>query len=60
MRTREEEPGGACRKASPAGWAGRSGHTLYVLDEPTTGLHFEDIRKLCEVMNRWLMRATRW
>ncbi len=28
------------------------GHTLYVLDEPTTGLHFEDIRKLMGVLNR--------
>ncbi len=28
------------------------GSTLYVLDEPTTGLHFEDIRKLIEVLNR--------
>jgi excinuclease ABC subunit A len=28
------------------------GHTLYVLDEPTTGLHFEDIRKLVGVMDR--------
>ncbi|MBA4039806.1 MAG: excinuclease ABC subunit A [Planctomyces sp.] len=27
-------------------------HTLYVLDEPTTGLHFEDIRRLIEVLNR--------
>jgi excinuclease ABC subunit A len=27
-------------------------HTLYVLDEPTTGLHFEDIRKLVGVMQR--------
>jgi excinuclease ABC subunit A len=28
------------------------GDTLYLLDEPTTGLHFEDIRRLMEVMDR--------
>lgn len=33
-----------CRKAT--------GRTLYVLDEPTTGLHFDDIRKLIEVLNK--------
>jgi len=29
-----------------------TGHTMYLLDEPTTGLHFEDIRKLLTVLSR--------
>ncbi|MDX2116112.1 MAG: excinuclease ABC subunit UvrA [Planctomycetota bacterium] len=38
--------------AAELGQAASAGKTLYILDEPTTGLHFEDIRKLMLVLHR--------
>lgn len=34
-----------------------TGRTIYILDEPTTGLHFEDIRHLLEVLNKLVERG---
>ena len=34
-----------------------TGRTLYILDEPTTGLHFEDVRQLLEVINKLVERS---
>ncbi len=38
----------------------KSGRKLYLMDEPTTGLHLEDIQKLAQVFDTSSTRATRW
>ena len=37
-----------------------TGNTIYILDEPTTGLHFEDIRVLLEVLQKLVAKGNTW
>ena len=51
--------GGESQRVKLAGELARrdTGSTLYIFDEPTTGLHFEDVRILLEVLNKLVERG---
>lgn len=51
--------GGESQRVKLAGELAKkdTGKTMYILDEPTTGLHFEDIRVLLEVLNKLVDRG---
>ena len=51
--------GGECQRIKLSSELSKrdTGSTLYILDEPTTGLHFEDIRQLLEVINKLVERG---
>ena len=51
--------GGECQRVKLATELSKrdTGNTLYVLDEPTTGLHFEDVRVLLGILNRLIERG---
>ena len=42
----------SARELALAGGKARAGRELYILDEPTTGLHLDDVRTLCRVLDR--------